>query len=48
MIYIYRLAFDLYKNITIPVHLSFTNPYHKTTAVSYNYKTKVNILKFKK
>ncbi|CAL7948986.1 unnamed protein product [Xylocopa violacea] len=35
-----RLAFDLYKNITIPVHLSFTNPYHKTTAVSYNHKTK--------
>ncbi|XP_054013696.1 uncharacterized protein LOC128895270 [Hylaeus anthracinus] len=35
-----RLAFDLYKNVTIPVHLSFTNPYHKTTAVSYNHKTK--------
>ncbi|XP_076630956.1 uncharacterized protein LOC143346601 [Colletes latitarsis] len=35
-----RLAFDLYKNVTIPVHLSFTNPYHKTTTVSYNHKTK--------
>lgn len=35
-----RLAFDLYKNTTVPVHLSFTNPYHKTTSVSYNHKTK--------
>ncbi|XP_015431074.1 PREDICTED: uncharacterized protein LOC107187475 [Dufourea novaeangliae] len=35
-----RLAFDLYKNVTIPVHLSFTNPFHKTTSVSYNHKTK--------
>ncbi|KAG7189036.1 hypothetical protein KM043_008629 [Ampulex compressa] len=35
-----RLAFDLYKNTTVIVQLSFTNPYHKTTAVSYNHKTK--------
>ncbi|XP_011061242.1 PREDICTED: uncharacterized protein LOC105150086 isoform X2 [Acromyrmex echinatior] len=35
-----RFAFDLYKNTTLDVNLSFTNPYHKTTAVSYNHKTK--------
>ncbi|XP_035720622.1 gliomedin-like isoform X1 [Vespa mandarinia] len=35
-----RLALDLYKNSTVDVHLSFSNPYHKTTAVSYNHKTK--------
>ncbi|EFN84578.1 Gliomedin [Harpegnathos saltator] len=35
-----RFAFDLYRNATLDVHLSFTNPYHKTTAVSYNHKTK--------
>ncbi|KAL0109814.1 hypothetical protein PUN28_013465 [Cardiocondyla obscurior] len=35
-----RFAFDLYKNATVEVNLSFTNPYHKTTAVSYNHKTK--------
>ncbi|XP_025993328.1 uncharacterized protein LOC105200153 isoform X2 [Solenopsis invicta] len=33
-------AFDLYKNKTLNVNLSFTNPYHKTTAVSYNNKSK--------
>ncbi|XP_020286839.1 gliomedin-like isoform X2 [Pseudomyrmex gracilis] len=35
-----RFAFDLYKNSMLDVNLSFTNPYHKTTAVSYNHKTK--------
>lgn len=35
-----RLALDLYKNTTVPVHLSFTNPYHKTTSVTYNHRTK--------
>jgi len=38
-----RFAFDLYKNMTRNVNLSFTNPYHKTTAVSYNHKTKVRM-----
>ncbi|XP_011639692.2 LOW QUALITY PROTEIN: gliomedin [Pogonomyrmex barbatus] len=33
-------AFDLFKNTTVNIDLSFTNPYHKTTAVSYNHKTK--------
>lgn len=36
-----RFAFDLYRNTIRDVSLSFTNPYHKTTAVSYNHKTKV-------
>ncbi|XP_077274980.1 uncharacterized protein LOC143904292 isoform X2 [Temnothorax americanus] len=35
-----RYALDLYKNTTLDVNLSFTNPYHKTTSVSYNHKTK--------
>ncbi|XP_072742772.1 uncharacterized protein [Anoplolepis gracilipes] len=35
-----RFAFDLYRNTMRDVSLSFTNPYHKTTAVSYNHKTK--------
>ncbi|XP_050455183.1 uncharacterized protein LOC126853449 [Cataglyphis hispanica] len=35
-----RFAFDLYRNTMRDVSLSFTNPYLKTTAVSYNHKTK--------
>ncbi|XP_070149471.1 uncharacterized protein [Polyergus mexicanus] len=35
-----RYAFDLYRNTMREVSLSFTNPYYKTTAVSYNHKTK--------
>lgn len=35
-----RFAFDLSRNTIRDVSLSFTNPYHKTTAVSYNHKTK--------
>lgn len=43
-IFLSRFAFDLYQNTTVNVHLSFTNPYHKTTAVSYSHKTKVSVL----
>ncbi|XP_026827101.1 uncharacterized protein LOC105277676 [Ooceraea biroi] len=35
-----RFAYNLYNNTTLNMHLSFTNPYYKTTAVSYNHKTK--------
>ncbi|XP_033214331.1 uncharacterized protein LOC117171290 [Belonocnema kinseyi] len=35
-----RLALDLYKNLPLDVSLQFTNPYHKTTMIGYNSRTK--------
>ncbi|XP_066591232.1 uncharacterized protein [Prorops nasuta] len=35
-----RFALDLYRNITLDVNLSFSNPYLKTTTVKYNHRTK--------
>lgn len=35
-----RLALDLYKKLPLDVSLSFTNPYHKTTMIGYNSRTK--------
>lgn len=39
----FRLALDLYKNLPLDVSLQFTNPYHKTTMIGYNSRTKVRI-----
>ncbi|XP_050294550.1 uncharacterized protein LOC126734833 isoform X2 [Anthonomus grandis grandis] len=35
-----RFAFDLYKNVLLDVNLQFSNPFRKTTMLSYNHKTK--------
>ncbi|CAG9762337.1 unnamed protein product [Ceutorhynchus assimilis] len=35
-----RFALDLYKNVLLDVNLQFSNPFRKTTMLSYNHKTK--------
>lgn len=38
-----RFALDLYKNVLLDVDLQFSNPFRKTTMLSYNHKLKVGI-----
>jgi hypothetical protein len=37
-----RFALDLYKNMLLDVNLPFTNPFRKTTMISYNSRSKVS------
>lgn len=36
-----RFALDLYKKVLLDVNLQFSNPFRKTTMLSYNHRTKV-------